>query len=171
MALYRHVRDKDELLVLLIDRRAALLPVPDVPADADPRTRLLALYTVLYDGLSASPWVVDVLVKGDLIAPSVLRIVDGILAAFLDAGLTPERTAVAYHAAWRYTLGEVKVRSASAQHLSSLDRPPMVRSLIAAIDPAELPSLTAVGPQLQAQREASSFDEGLSALIGGLLVA
>jgi AcrR family transcriptional regulator len=45
MALYRHVRDRDDLLVLLLDRLAADLPRPRLPRD--PRRRLLALFKVL----------------------------------------------------------------------------------------------------------------------------
>lgn len=167
MALYRHVRDKDELLVLLIDRRAAELPRPDLPAD--PRSRLLALYRLLYDGLWESPWIVEVLVKGDLIAPAVLWAVDAILAGFLDAGLAPERAAAAYHAAWRYTIGELTVRHATARHLPTLDRPPMVRSLLSAVDPSELPALTSIAPHWSVAREGAAFDDGLAAMIDGLL--
>ena len=39
MALYRHVRGKDELLVLLLDELAAALARPDMPAE--PRERVL----------------------------------------------------------------------------------------------------------------------------------
>src|ERR1700736_2441389 len=85
MALYRHVRDKDELLLLLIDRRAAELPRPSLPDD--PRARLMALFGVLYDGWMRDPWIVEILVKGDLIAPSVLWVIEEILVAFEDAGL------------------------------------------------------------------------------------
>ncbi|MCA1700931.1 MAG: TetR family transcriptional regulator, partial [Actinobacteria bacterium] len=50
MALYRHVRDKDDLLVLLLDRRAAELarvPLPD-----DLGARLMALFRLIFDALS-----------------------------------------------------------------------------------------------------------------------
>src|SRR6267143_6479832 len=73
MALYRHVRDRDELLLLLLDRAAAKLPRPRLPRD--PRQRLLVLFKFLYDGLDRSPWVVRVLVNGDLMAPSVLWLI------------------------------------------------------------------------------------------------
>ncbi len=167
MALYRHVRDKDELLVLLLDRRAAELarmPLPD-----DPRARLIALFRLLFDGLSESPWIVEVLVKGDLIAPSVLWVIDAILAAFVDAGLAPERAAAAYHVAWRYTVGELTVRHASARHLASLEREPMVRSVLGEVKPAELPTLVRLGPQIAAARESARYEDGLAAVIDGLL--
>lgn len=167
MALYRHVRDKDELLVLLLDRRAADLaraPLPD-----DPRARLIALFGLLFDGLSESPWIVDVLVKGDLIAPSVLWVIDAILAAFVEAGLSAPRAAAAYHVAWRYTVGELTVRNASARHLASLEREPMVRTVLSDVEPAELPTLLRLGPEMAAAREHTSYEDGLAAVIDGLL--
>ncbi len=167
MALYRHVRDKDELLVLLLDRRATELPRPVLPDD--PRARLLALFRLLYDGLSESAWIVEVLVKGDLIAPSILWVVDEILAAFRAAGLSPERTAAAYHVAWRYTVGELIVRHESARHLGELDREPIVRGIVAELGAEELPTLVALGRELGVAREGLRYDEGLAAVIDGLL--
>lgn len=167
MALYRHVRDKDALLVAMLDRRAAELPRPALPDD--PRARLLALYRLLYDGLSQSPWIVTVLAKGDLVAPSVLWVVDAILRAFRDAGLSPERAASAYHVAWRYTVGELTVRHQSARHLGGLDREPMVSRVVAELDPAEAPMLSALGPELAVARKELDYDDGLAAVVDGLL--
>lgn len=167
MALYRHVHDKDELLLLLLERRAAELPQPTLPAD--PKGQLVALFTLLYDGLSESPWIVEVLAKGDLVAPSVLPVIDRILAAFASAGLSPERTAAAYHVAWRYTVGELTVRHATARHMAQLDREPMLARILAEIDPEQLPTLAALRPQLAGARGGLAFEDGIAAVIGGLL--
>ena len=59
MSIYRHVRDKDELLVLLLDQLARELPAPRLPRD--PRARLLAACRAMRDGLAEHPWIVDVL--------------------------------------------------------------------------------------------------------------
>lgn len=168
MALYRHVGGKDELLMLLLDRRATELSRPPLPDD--PRARLLTLFRLLYDGLSESAWIVEVLVKGDLIAPSILWVVDEILAAFRAANLSPERAAAAYHVAWRYTVGELTVRHASARHLGELDREPIVRGIVAELGSDELPTLVALGREMGEAREGLPFDEGLAAVIDGLLV-
>lgn len=170
MALYRHVRDKDELLVLLIDRRAAELPRPQLPPD--PRGRLLALFGVLYDGWNRNPWIVEVLVKGDQIAPSVLWVIDEILAAFIAAGLAPERAAAAYNVAWRYAIGEFVVRHATAEHLTGLDRESMVRTILRGVDPTTLPTLASLADAVAAGREGGGdFAEGLGAVIDGLLAS
>src|SRR5438874_1648053 len=49
MSLYRHVRDKDELLVLLLDQLASELPRPRLPRE--PRARLRAACRAMRDGL------------------------------------------------------------------------------------------------------------------------
>jgi AcrR family transcriptional regulator len=167
MALYRHVRDKDELLLLLLERRAAELPQPKLPKD--PRERLVALFVLLYDGLSRSPWIVEVLAKGDLVAPSVLPVIDRILQAFLDAGLSPERAGAAYHVAWRYTVGELTVRHSTARHFADLDRPPLLARILAEIDVEQMPTLAALRGPLAAARESSRYEDGIAAVIDGLL--
>jgi AcrR family transcriptional regulator len=180
MAVYRHVADKDELLMALIERQAALLPRPAL--EQAPRERLLQLYGLLHDGLRQSPWIVEVLVKGDMIAPSVLWIVDAILAAFLEAGLSPQRAADAYHAAWRYTIGELTVTHETARHMATLRRPPLLRTLLAEADPQQLPALTSLGRELAGAREGvgegesegegegdSGYRRGLAAIIDGLI--
>jgi AcrR family transcriptional regulator len=167
MALYRHVRDKDELLLLLLDRRAAELPQPALPDD--PRERLIALFVLLYEGLSRSPWIIEVLSKGDLVAPSVLPVIDRILGAFVDAGLSPERAGSAYHVAWRYTVGELTVRHSTARHFADLDRPPLLVQIVSEIDPEEMPTLAALRGELAAGRESLRYEDGIAAVIDGLL--
>jgi AcrR family transcriptional regulator len=167
MGLYRHVRDKDELLLLLLERRAAELPAPSLPED--PRERLVALFVLLYDGLSRSPWIVEVLAKGDLVAPSVLPVIDRILEAFVDAGLSPDRAGRAYHVAWRYTVGELTVRHSTARHFAELDRPPLLAKIVSEIDPAEMPTLAALQGELAAGRQSLRYEDGIAAVIDGLL--
>jgi AcrR family transcriptional regulator len=167
MALYRHVRDKDELLLLLLERRAAELPEPELPDD--PRERLIGLFVLLFDGLSRSPWIVEVLAKGDLIAPSVLPVIDRILEAFVAAGLSPERAGAAYHVAWRYTVGELTVRHSTARHFAGLDRPPLLARIFSEIDPDAMPTLARLRPQLAAARQSLAYEDAIAAVIDGLL--
>src|SRR5260370_36009356 len=53
MAIYRHVRDKDHLIVLLLDKLVRDLPQPDMPAD--PRQRVLLPFQAVHDGLLHTP--------------------------------------------------------------------------------------------------------------------
>src|SRR3979409_2578214 len=62
MAIYRHVRDKDHLIVLLLDKLVRDLPQPEMPND--PRQRVLLAFQVIHDGLLQQPWVVEILSAG-----------------------------------------------------------------------------------------------------------
>lgn len=166
MALYRHVRDKDELLVLLLDRLAERLPRPALPAD--PRRRLMTLWRLLFDGLDQSPWVVEVLVKGHLMARSVLWVIEEILAAFVAAGLTLEEAAAAYRTAWQLTVGALTIRHGLTRTEAS-GRPRFQVSLLEGVDPRALPTLGAVARTGYWSRQLEGYDEGMAALLDGLL--
>ncbi|MBJ7602243.1 MAG: TetR/AcrR family transcriptional regulator C-terminal domain-containing protein [Candidatus Dormibacteraeota bacterium] len=167
MALYGHVRDKDELLVAVLDHRAAGLPRLALPDD--PRERLLALYGLLFEKLSEQPWIVPILMKGDLSAPSIFRTVDAILGSFTAAGLPPERAAAAYHVAWRYTVGEISVRQASRERRAAIAREPLITTLQRGAEPTELPHLAALHEAMATARERLEYQVGLAAVIDGLL--
>ena len=167
MALYRHVRDRDELLVLLLDRAAAKLPRPRLPRD--PRRRLLALFKFLYQGLDRSPWVVPVLVKGDLMASSVLWLIEEILAAFVAAGMSAEQAAEAYLTVWRFTIGELLISHATADQTAKLDRRPRQLALLAGVDRAELPTLATLASYWPKARKRNRYRERVARILDGLL--
>jgi AcrR family transcriptional regulator len=167
MALYRHIRDRDELLVLLLDRAAVELPRPRLPRE--PRRRLLALFKFLYDGLDRSPWVVPVLVKGDLMAPSVLWLMEEIVAAFVAAGMTPEQAAEAYLTVWRVTVGELVISQATANQTAKLDRQPRQLTLLSSVDANELPTLATLTHYWPEARARNSYRTRVAAILDGLL--
>jgi AcrR family transcriptional regulator len=88
MALYRHVRNKDELLVLMVD--AALQPSP-AGAGAQRegwRPRLERWCFDILDLLRRHPWVVQVPIKGPPSTPSQLAWLDRGLDALAGTPLT-----------------------------------------------------------------------------------
>jgi AcrR family transcriptional regulator len=166
MSLYRHVRDKDELLVLLLDQLASELPRPELPDD--PRERLQAACRAIRDGLYEHPWIVDVLAGGDLIAPSILWLVEEVVAGFVACGLSYPDAADAYRAYWQYTVGELMVRR-GLDHVATLGRPPYVVQVLTSVDPERLPTLAALAPHWAPARARDSYDHGLTALLDGLI--
>lgn len=166
MSIYRHVRDKDQLLVLLLDRLAAEVPRPKLPRE--PHERLLESCRAMRDGLAEHPWIVDVLAAGDLIAPSILWLVEEIVASFVGCGLSHAQAADGYRAVWQFTVGELIVRR-GLDHLATLDRPPYVVEVLMSVDPRELPTLAAMAGHWEGARKADSYDIGLGALVDGLL--
>ena len=166
MSIYRHVRDKDELLVLLLDQLAAELPEPRLPRD--PRKRLEAACRAMHDGLAQHPWVVQVLAGGDLIAPSILPLMEEIVAGFVACGLSHAGAADAYRAVWELTVGDLIVRRGLEQ-MATLDRPPFVIEVLTSVDPEELPTLGALAGHWRSARARDAYDVALPALLDGLL--
>ncbi len=166
MAIYRHVRDKDELLVLLLDRLASELPRPRLPRE--PRARLIRACRAMRDGLAEHPWVVDVLAAGDLIAPSILWLMEEIVAGFVACGLSHARAADGYRAVWQFTVGELTIRR-GLDRVATLKRPPYVLEVLTSVDPRALPTLAALAPYWAPARGHDSYDTGIAALIDGLI--
>jgi AcrR family transcriptional regulator len=168
MSIYRHVRDRDELLVLLLDKLAAELPRPRLPNE--PRARLQRACRAMRDGLARHPWVVDVLAGGDLIAPSILWLMEEIVSGFVACGLSHAQAADAYRAIWQFTVGELIV-SRGLQRVAGLGRQPYVLEVLTSVDPRTLPTLSALGPYWAPARGRDSYQTGLHALVEGLLAA
>ena len=165
MAIYRHVRDKDELLVLLLDQLAAELPRSRF--SREPRRRLHQACRAMHDGLAAHEWVVDVLAQGDLIAPSILWLVEEIVAALVSLGCSEAEAADGYRAIWQFTVGELIIRR-GLERTAALGRTPFVVRVLTSVDPQELPTLAALSPLRAPARGRDSYDIGLSALLDGL---
>jgi AcrR family transcriptional regulator len=166
MALYRHVRGKDELLVLLLDELAAALPRPPLPRE--PRERVLAACRHMRDGLAEHPWIVDVLAGGDLIAPSILWLMEEIVAGFVAGGLSPAAAADGYRVIWQFTVGDLIVRRGLAR-VASLGRPPFVLGVLQSADPERFPTLAGLAGEWAGARERDPYEPGLRALVDGLL--
>ena len=166
MAIYRHVADKDELLVLLLDRLAARVPRPAAPAD--PRERVLAACRTIHDGLAQYPWVVDVLAQGDLIAPSILWALEEIVAGLIACGLDNDRAVDGYRVIWQYTVGSLIVQR-GIDHVAGLGRPPYVLQVLTSVDPERLPALAQLAPHWAGARERNAYELGLEPLVDGLL--
>jgi AcrR family transcriptional regulator len=166
MSLYRHVRGKDELLVLLLDELAAALPCPRMPQQ--PRERVLAACRHMRNGLAEHPWIVDVLAGGDLIAPSILWLMEEIVAGFVAGGLSPAAAADGYRVIWQFTVGDLVVRRGLAR-VAALGRPPFVLGVLQEADPERFPTLAALAGEWAGARGRDTYEPGLRGLVDGLL--
>ncbi|USQ85698.1 TetR/AcrR family transcriptional regulator [Streptomyces phaeoluteigriseus] len=167
MALYHYVRDKDELLLLLLERHAQRFPRPELPAD--PRERLISAAQALHDILAECPWIVEVLASDDLMAVSALWIVENIIDAGIQCGLTPEEAVYAYRVIWYYTAGELTIRVNRERHHAELGRPPHRDKAFAALTPEEFPRLASLADQWDEITTRDTHREGLVAIVDGLL--
>jgi AcrR family transcriptional regulator len=168
MALYHHVSDKQELLVVLLDDYAArTLRRPEPPAD--PYERIVVAAAAIHQGLAACPWIVEVLTADDLMSTSALWFVEQIVDGLVECGLPPERAVHGYRAIWYYTAGEIVVRTTAARRRAEDDRPTYRERVFAELDPGEFPRLAHVADRWAPLTAEDTYLDGLRALVNGLI--
>lgn len=168
MALYHHVRDKEELLVLLLDDYAVrALRRPELPAD--PRERVVVAATAIHGALAACPWIVEVLTADDLMSKSALWFVEQIVDGLVEGGLSPDRAVHGYRAIWYYTAGEIVVRRTAARRRAEDDRATYREEVFSGLDPEELPRLAQTADRWAPLTAEDTYRDGLEALVEGLL--
>jgi AcrR family transcriptional regulator len=85
MALYRHVKSKDELLLLMSD--AAVEEPPELPADGDWRGQLTAWAYAVLAVIRRHPWYREIPISGPPVGPRNLLWFDRALGALAGTGL------------------------------------------------------------------------------------
>jgi AcrR family transcriptional regulator len=87
-AIYRYVRSRDELLVLLGD--AAWGPPPDRVVDAEDWRSAATRWTqAMVDRCDVHPWLCDLPIRGAPLTPNLLGWAEAILKVLTGAGLSP----------------------------------------------------------------------------------
>ncbi|MGW5728826.1 TetR/AcrR family transcriptional regulator [Nocardia beijingensis] len=166
MALYHHVRDKEDLLRLLLNEYADQVVWPDLPEE--PRERVRVAARAMRDVLAARPWIVEILAADDLLSVSALWVSESIVDGFVAGGLPLDRAAQAYRVIWHYTAGDLIVRARSARRAAE-DRPTFRAQVFAELDAETYPRLAALGSDYLSLAARDTYDLGLDALIDGLL--
>lgn len=83
-AMYRYVRSKDELIVLVQEK--AFGPPPELPTDW--REAATAWVQAQVDRFAERPWLLDVPIRGAPVTPNMLRWVEVMLQALAGTGLS-----------------------------------------------------------------------------------
>lgn len=167
MALYYHVRDKDELLMLLMENQAQGITHPDLPED--PRERLIAVSFMLYELLADRVWIVQVLSNNDLVAPSALWFVEEMIGATVDYGHTPERAVFIYRTIWYSIVGDLMIRVNGERRRGRATGPTHEDQVVAGLTSGTHPHLAAVADQWAELNARDTHRQGLTAIIDGLL--
>ncbi|RKT67801.1 TetR family transcriptional regulator [Saccharothrix variisporea] len=160
--LYHHVRDKEDLLVQLLNDYVERLDRPALPDD--PRDRIVTAATAIHDGLAGWPWAAEVLtVDGfvGLLGDSSLWLVETIVTGAIDSGCTPDQAVTVFRSIWYYTVGEILVRTRSTR------RP--AQGVDFTFDASHLPNLAAIGDRWPVLAAQDTYAEGLQAFVDGLL--
>ncbi len=167
MAVYRHVRDKEELLLLLLDDLAAGIRRPDLPDD--PRDRIVAVAMAMHTALAEVPWIAEVLINDELLAPSALWYTETIVDAAMACGLSADDAVYAYRTIWYYTAGELLARAAAARRRA--DRVTFRDKVFAETNPETLPRLAALGESYVSLAARDTYERGVRALVTGILAS
>ncbi|MER7465395.1 TetR/AcrR family transcriptional regulator [Streptomyces sp. NPDC097981] len=167
MALYHHVRDKEELLVLLLDDHAERTLRRPERAD-HPRERVVLAAAAIHEVLADCPWVAEVLTADDLMSKAALWFVEQIVDGLVECGLTLDQAVHGYRAIWYYTAGEVIVRAAAGRRRAD-ERPTYREEVFAGLDPDELPRLTQAADRWAPLTAEDTYLDGLRALVDGLV--
>ncbi len=89
MALYHHVRDKEALAALVVDRALSELPLPELN-EADWEADLLALARWMRTSMHAHPIVIRLRHEHSIWTPAVLAVGERLLGAWQRSGLPPD---------------------------------------------------------------------------------
>ena len=165
--LYHHVRDKEDLLIQLLDYYSDQIPRPSLPSD--PRERIIVAAITMHDSLSGWPRVAELLTSDDLVGRSALWMVDAMVGGAMDCGCSAEQAVDLYRGIWYYTVGEITVRANAARRRATDERPVHRDVLYRTIDSAELPALAAVARSWPQWTAKDTYRQGLRAFVGGML--
>lgn len=175
--LYHHVRDREDLLIQLLNDHIDRMPRPELPGE--PRDRVIVAATAIHDTLAAWPWAAEVLTTDGFLArlgDSALWMVETVVAGAIDAGCTPEQAVYVFRSVWYYTVGEILVRARSGRRQADDGRPAVRDTFFSSpdpslrhLDPSRHPRLTAVGDQWPVLAASDTYPEALRALVDGLL--
>jgi AcrR family transcriptional regulator len=164
---YYHVRDKDDLLVQLLNEYADQIPHPDLPDD--PRERIVVVATVMHDVLAARPWVTEILTADNLIGDAALWLVEGIVGGAVDAGADAEAAVHLYRHIWYYTAGEILIRARRTRRQDRLGGPTYRDQAFARLDPDAYPHLAGLASRWASLTSQDTYEQGLRALVDGAL--
>ncbi len=160
MSLYRHVADRQALLLAMLDDVAARIELP-APVD-DPRVEITALMLAAHRVMAADAWVVTVLVVDGLASPLILPLVERLVAAFVRAGLDGRRAMAAHALLWQFTYGELLTT-----HHDRVDA--WNKRMVRESDPQHFPQLHAALHELEPDGVPERYADNLAIVVEGLL--
>src|SRR5580692_3366344 len=168
-ALYRHVRNKEQLYDLILD---AVLAGVDCRVDpGQPWTaQIAALAHRLRSVLEDRPGVAALLKTRDPLSPASLALAEAFLAPLLAAGLSGRDAAAAFRLIYDYTLGFAVAdpTSPAEQRLRDRATREQLQAFLRALPASRFPALAAEGIHAWSADRDQRFGSGLDTLLRGL---
>jgi AcrR family transcriptional regulator len=171
-ALYRHVRNKEQLHDLVLD---GVLAEVDCAVDHrlawTERVKVLAhrLRTVLEN----HPGIAGLLKTRDPLGPHSLALAEAFLAALHAAGLPERETGLAFCLVYDYTLGFAlsSPTSINEQRVQDTATRNKLHAFLRSLPADRFPTLVALGEHVWLNNRDQRFTAGLDTLVGGLETA
>lgn len=167
-AIYRHFRDKRELMTAVADR--SLADVADA-ADglADPGRAICAIMLALRRALLARPAAARVLAEGPTRRGNEIALTERVLGLLRELGLADQQVVQGYHALIELTVGSALIDQ-RVDALDESERQPTYagwRADYLGLDPDRFPHLVSLAP-LMYSGAAGDFDFALGLLLDSL---
>jgi AcrR family transcriptional regulator len=168
MALYRHVRDRDDIVVWVVDGLLSEMGSPDVP-EAEWEAWLADSARMLRRLLVGRPGVLAVFLARPVTVPAALRRAEHSLEILAGAGFAPEAAAQAYASVQSYTVGFAALEvSRSRGGVAAGTTDASWRRFYAGLPPEDYPRLVSAAPDLARFATEEQFERGLAQLIAGI---
>lgn len=177
MSLYRHVANKDELLVFMMD--AAPGAPPEIES-GDWRTALETWARALQVVCYRHPWILQVTTGRPPLEPAQLGWLDRGLATLAGTGLTPRERLSAVLLVLHYVRGEAQITAVMMAGGPDADRDPRAgqadyaRTIARLVHADRFPALAEVAaagvfdPDTHSADPATDFDFGLARVLDGI---
>ncbi len=168
-ALYRHVRNKEQLYDLILDAVLA-----EVDCRTDPALPWIAQVATLAHRLRAvlesHPGIAALLKTRDPVSPASLALAEAFLAPLHAAGLSGRQAALAFRLIYDYTLGFALADPASPaeRRLHDSAARQQLHAFLRSLPASSFPTLAAHGTYAWADDREQRFTSGLDTLICGL---
>jgi AcrR family transcriptional regulator len=168
-ALYRHVRNKEQLHDLVLDGVLA-----EVDCQVDHRLawteRVKVLAHRLRTVLENHPGIAGLLKTRDPLGPASLTLAEAFLAAMHAAGLPERETGLAFALVYDYTLGFALSSPASVneQRVQDAATRNKLHAFLRSLPTDRFPTLVALGEHVWLNNRDERFAAGLNTLVAGL---
>ena len=166
MSLYKHVPDKDAVLVGIADRVAAEFDLPD--RDTDWRTALRASYLVAFAVLRRHAWAGPLLESTPEPGPARLAYLDAVIGVLRGAGFSLPDVAHAFGALDSHLYGFTM--QVASWPFDAQDMPDVAAEMVETMSADQYPNLVAMGSLFATTGQGIPIDFtfGLDLLLDGL---